>query len=100
MVVKTLADDLQAIFKNDFQVDERIKTTNQTILKSKEVSLIFAKNESNYFQELVHLKNNKIKTINQFSTDLTDFPEQISIKHNHFNLSITLTKVNIQLEEE
>ncbi|MGV0919802.1 hypothetical protein ACTS94_05345 [Empedobacter falsenii] len=100
VVVKTLAEDLQSIFKNDFQVDERIKTTNQTILKSKEVSLIFAKNESNYFQELVHLKNNKIKTINQFSTDKTDFPDQILIKHNHFNLSIALTKVNIQLEEE
>ena len=100
VVVKTLAEDLQAIFKNDFPVDECIKTTNQTILKSKEVSLIFAKKESNYFNELVHLKNNKIKTINQFSTDLTDFPKQISIKHNHFNLSITLTKVNIQLEEE
>ena len=63
VVIKTLAEDLQAIFKNDFLVDERIKTTNQMILKSKEVSLIFAKNESNYFQELVHLKKNKIKTI-------------------------------------
>jgi len=100
VVVKTLAEDLQAIFKNDFQVDEHIKTTDQTILKSKEVSLIFVKNESNYFKELVHLKKNKIKTINQFSGDQTDFPDQILIKHNHFNLSITLTKVNIQLEEE
>lgn len=100
MVVKTLANDLQAIFKNDFKVDEQIKTSNKMILKSKDVSLVFDKNESTNFQELIHLKNNKIKTINQFSTDQTDFPEQISIKHNHFNLSITLSKVNIQLEEE
>ena len=100
MVVKTLANDLQAIFKNDFKVDEQIKTSNKMILKSKDVSLVFDKNESTNFQELIHLKNNKIKTINQFSTDQTDFPEQISIKHNHFNLSITLSKVNTQLEEE
>lgn len=100
IVVKTLANDLQAIFKNDFKVSERIKTSNQIILKSKELSLVFDKNETTNFQELIHLKNNKIKTINLFSANQTDFPEQISIKHNHFNLSITLSKVNTQLEEE
>ena len=61
---------------------------------------IFDENELNYFKELVHLKNNKIKTINQFTTNETDFPDKILIKHNNFNLSIELSKVNMQLEEE
>ncbi|WP_312555649.1 hypothetical protein [Empedobacter brevis] len=100
VVVKTLAEDLQTILKNDFQLDERIKTSTNIILKSKDVSLIFDPNETNYFHELVRLKNNKIKTINQFSSNQSDFPERIFIKHNHFNLSIELNKVNIELEEE
>lgn len=100
VVVKTLAEDLQTILKNDFQLDERIKTSTNIILKSEDVSLIFDSNETNYFHELVRLKNNKIKTINQFSSNQTDFPERIFIKHNHFNLSIELNKVNIELEEE
>ncbi|MGU9937246.1 hypothetical protein ACNFNZ_01590 [Empedobacter brevis] len=100
VVVKTLAEDLQTILKNDFQLDERIKTSTNIILKSEDVSLIFDPNETNYFHELVRLKNNKIKTINQFSSNQSDFPEKIFIKHNHFNLSIELNKVNIELEEE
>lgn len=100
VVVKTLAEDLQTILKNDFQLDERIKTSTNIILKSEDVSLIFDPNETNYFHELVRLKNNKIRTINQFSSNQSDFPEKIFIKHNHFNLSIELNKVNIELEEE
>ncbi|MFV0209179.1 hypothetical protein OBK13_08220 [Empedobacter falsenii] len=100
VVVKTLANDLQILFKNDFKVDESIKTANFVVLKSKEVSLVFDENESSYFQELIHLKNNKIKTFNCFTTNQTDYPEKILIKHYHFNLSIELSKVNTQLEED
>ena len=100
VIVKTLAKDLQAIFKNDFSVNERIKTSNQIILKSKDVSLVFDENSPNYYSELIHLHNNKIKTINQFSVNQSDFPDNILIKHNHFNLSIELSKVNLTSEEE
>lgn len=98
MVVKTLAEDLQLIFKKNFEVDKELKTSTNFVLKSDEVSLVYPKDESNYFEELIRLKNNKIKTINQFETDKTDYPEKIYIKHNHFNLSIEIIKVNTILE--
>lgn len=98
MVVKTLAEDLQLIFKKNFEVNKELKTSTNFVLKSDEVSLVYPKDESNYFEELIRLKNNKIKTINQFETDKTDYPEKIYIKHNHFNLSIEIIKVNTILE--
>ncbi|WP_282629753.1 hypothetical protein [Empedobacter sedimenti] len=100
VIVKTLAEDLQTIFKDDFSIDERIKTPNLIILKSDEVSLVFDENQSDYFTELIDLKKNKIKTINKFTSNKSDFPDHILIKHNHFNLSIELSKVNPVLEEE
>ncbi len=98
MVVKTLSEDLQTILRNDFEVNQQIKTDNLVILKSDNVSLIYPKNESNYFTELVHLKRNKIKTVNQFHVNESDFPSRIVIKHNHFNLTFELTKVDPVVE--
>jgi hypothetical protein len=99
IVVNTLADDLQTIFKNDFQINQQIDTDDLRILKSKEISLSFPKNEPIYFNELTRLNNNKIKTINTLKVDETDYIPHILIKHNHFNLSIELTKSIPLLEE-
>ena len=98
VVVKTLAEDLQTIFQNDFEVNQHYITKDNLVLKSDNISLVYPKNESMFFTELIHLKKNKIKTMNQFEVDETDFPKNILIKHNHFNLSIELIKVNTELE--
>lgn len=99
MIVKTLAEDLQTIFTNDFKVNQEIETQNNLVLKSKNISLVYTNNETTYFTELIRLKNNKIKTTNEFESNNSDFPDKIFIKHNHFNLTIELMKSKIGLDE-
>ena len=97
--IKTLVEDLQLIFKNDFTVNMEIETQNKTVLKSKNISLVYPNNETTYFMKLIRLKNNKIKTTNEFESTNSDFPEKIFIKHNNFNLTIELVKSKIGLDE-
>ena len=87
VVVKTLAEDLQAIFKNDFPVDECIKTTNQTILKSKEVSLIFAKKESNYFNVARWSYSQMIKEAQKYLGANLTIKKQIISKYCSYGIS-------------
>lgn len=98
MIVKTLAEDLQMVLRNEFKVNNQINTSTTRILLSKEASLVFEDDELFYFNELNKLKGKKIKTTNQFQSNQTDYPEKITIKHHLFKLKIELNKL-IQIKE-
>jgi len=93
MIVKTLAEDLQLLLKNDFQVEQHIQTSTHRILLSKEVSVVFEENEFAYFTELNQLKGKKVKTTNYFHSNGSDHPENITINHHRFKLKIELNKL-------